>query len=367
MQNDNQGLPCVFRILAMNRRDFLQPRHLAHGAGQMLGALASLGGTGVSPVADTTLLLHQRHRAMATQFEIILPFGTPGAADMGQEAFELLDALEEQMTVYRDSSEISRLNRRAFAGPVRVEYRLFALLEAAARIHRDTEGAYDITAGALIKAWGFFRGPRRVPDETERAAAREKVGMQWLTLDAERRTARFQRPGLEINLGSIGKGYALDRLARLLSAEWGVARMLLHGGTSSVYAKGCPPDEERGWQVAILHPWDRQRRLARVWLRDRALGTSAATHQHLEYNGQKLGHLLDPRTGWPASGIASVSVLAASAAEADALSTAFYVGGLELVQRYRDSHSGIAAIVLPEEEGAEPIVMGLSPDDFALN
>jgi FAD:protein FMN transferase len=356
-----------FFILPMNRRDFLQPRHLAHSAGQMLGTLDQLADTLAPPSSETALLLHQRRRAMATHFEIILPFGTPGAAEMGEEAFEMLDALEDQMTVYRDSSEISRLNQRAFGGPVRVEHRLFGLLDLAARIHRDTEGAYDITAGALIKAWGFFRGPRRVPPERERAAVRERVGMQWVTLDAERRTVRFQRPGLEINLGSIGKGYALDRMARLLRAEWSISRMLLHGGTSSVYAGGGLPDEERGWQGAILHPWDRQRRLARVWLRDRALGTSAATHQHLEYNGQKLGHLLDPRTGWPASGIASASVLAPSAAEADALSTAFYVGGLELAQRYCANHPGIAAIVLPDGEGAELLVMGLSSHEFALD
>jgi thiamine biosynthesis lipoprotein len=304
---------------------------------------------------------------MATQFEIILPFGTPAAVDMGQEAFELLESLEEQMTVYRASSEISRLNRRAFAGPVRVEYRLFGLLETAARIHQETDGAYDITAGALIKAWGFFRGPRRVPDSQERAAAQEQVGMQWVALDAERRTVRFQRAGLEINLGSIGKGYALDRMARLLGEEWGVTRMLLHGGTSSVYARGSFPDGDRGWQVAILHPWERERRLAKVWLRDQALGTSAATHQHLEYNGQKLGHILDPRTGWPASGIASVSVLAPTAAEADALSTAFYVGGLELAQRYSAVHSDIAAIVLPDGEEVEPLVLGLAPHEFALD
>lgn len=305
---------------------------------------------------------------MATNFEIILPFGTPDSARMGEEAFDLLDRLEEQMTAYRDSSEISRLNRRAFAGAVRVERRLFGLLELAAQIHRETEGAFDITAGALIKAWGFFKGPRRVPSDEERETVRQRVGMDKVTLDAERHTVRFHQPGVEINLGSIGKGYALDRMARLLR---GVSHsdklpMLLQGGTSSVYARGCPADEENGWRVAILHPWDRSRRMARVWLRDRALGTSAATHQHLEYNGKKLGHVLDPRTGWPASGIASVSVLAPSAAEADALSTAFYVGGIELAQRYCAAHPGIAAILLPEGEESKPIVLGLASHEIEI-
>lgn len=303
---------------------------------------------------------------MATHFEIILPFGTPAAAEKGAEAFRLLDALEEQMTVYRDSSEISRLNRQAHARPVPVERRLFGLLQLAAQIHRDTEGAYDITTGALIKAWGFFRGPRRVPSDAEREAARQRSGMDKVTLDAERHTVRYHRPGIEINLGSIGKGYALDRLAQKLRSR-GCRRMLLHGGTSSVYAGGCPVGEERGWPVALLHPWDRRRRLAHVWLRDRALGTSAATHQYLEYNGKKLGHLLDPRTGWPAGGIASASVLAPSAAEADALSTAFYVGGLELAQRYCATHRGITALLLPEGEGAEPIVLGFAPHEIVVS
>src|SRR5579875_4048868 len=103
------------------------------------------------------------------------------------------------MTVYRDSSEISRLNQQAFARPVRVERRLFGLLELAARIHRETEGAYDITAGALIKAWGFFRGPRRVPSEEEREAACRRTGMDKVMLDAERGAVRYRQPGIEIN------------------------------------------------------------------------------------------------------------------------------------------------------------------------
>jgi thiamine biosynthesis lipoprotein len=351
----------------MNRRDFLQPRDLAQTAAQMLGALEESADALAAPSSSGAVLLHLRRRAMATGFEIVVPFGTPGAMEMGEEAFALLAALEEQMTVYRETSEVSRLNRRAFTRPVRVEPQLFGLLELAARIYAATDRAYDVTAGALIRAWGFLRGPRRVPSEAERAAALELVGMRWVALDSEQRTVHYQRAGLEINLGSIGKGYALDRMARVLHEEWGVERMLLHGGTSSVYAKGCPPEDDRGWQVGLLHPWDRQRRLARVWLRDRALGTSAATHRYLEYNGQKLGHILDPRAGWPASGIASASVLAPSAAEADALSTAFYVSGVELARQYCITHPEIAAVLLPEGEGAEVVVLGLAAQDFALN
>ena len=294
---------------------------------------------------------------MATHFEIVLPYDSDAALAHGQAAFDLLDQLEDQLTVYREHSEVCRLNRTAFHAPVPVEGGLFDLLREAARITEETEGAFDVTAGALIKAWGFFRGPRRVPPDAERQAALERVGMRHVELDAERRTVAFQRRGLEINLGSIGKGYALDRVGDFLAATGKFPAVLLHGGHSSVYARGSPNDDPRGWRIGISHPWDNGRRLAEVWLRDRSLATSAATFQHLEHAGRKLGHVLDPRTGWPAAGVASATVVAPTGAEADALSTAFYVGGVELARRYCAAHAEIGAVLLPEGDGAEAVIL----------
>ena len=178
---------------------------------------------------------------------------------------------------------------------------------------------------------------------------------------------RYLRPGLEINLGSIGKGYALDRAAELLRAGVGRVGGLLHGGHSSVFAIGSEPGDARGWAVGIRHPWDPERRLALVRLRDRALGTSAATFQHLEYNGRKLGHILDPRTGWPAEGVASASVVAPTAAEADALATAFFILGIEAARAYCAAHPGIGAVLLPQGDAARPVVLGLGPDKVSLS
>ena len=218
---------------------------------------------------------------------------------------------------------------------------------------------------ALIKEWGFFKGPRRVPAESERAAAVARVGMQFVELRPEGKTVRFLRPGLEINLGGIGKGYALDRVAENLRSEWSLLSGLLHGGYSSVVTVGTPPGEPRGWQVGISDPEDPGRRLATVWLRGRALGTSAATFQHLEYNGQRLGHILDPRRGWPASGIASATVLAPTGAEADALSTAFFIEGVEAARRYCATHPDIGAVLLPENS-EHLVVFGIDPQDCQL-
>jgi thiamine biosynthesis lipoprotein len=349
----------------MNRRDFLHPRHVAHLAGPILGALEPIAS--VAPPPPETALLRLSRRAMAANFEIVLPFNSKAALAHGESAFNLLDELEDQLTVYRDHSEICRLNRTALAAPVPVESGLFGLLCEAARITMETDGAFDVTAGALIKAWGFFRGPRRVPSDAERAAVLDRVGMQWVELDGARQSVVFRRPGLEINLGAIGKGYALDQVGGYLAGTRMFPAVLLHGGHSSVYARGRPNGDPRGWRVGISHPWQSGRRLAEVWLRDRSLGTSAATFQYLEYNGKKLGHVFDPRSGWPAEGIASASVLAPTGAEADALSTAFYVGGVELARRYCAAHPEVGALLLPEGDDAEPITLNLASNEFSLS
>jgi thiamine biosynthesis lipoprotein len=349
----------------MNRRDFLAPRHLARSAGHVIGAIDELRPRLPEHSPAEFALLRFTRRAMATDFEIALPLGTPGATAAAESALEEIDRLEAQLTVYRDDSEISRINQQAATEAVAAEERLFELLELSARLTAETGGAFDVTAGAIVKAWGFFRGPRRVPAPDELAEALARVGMRHVELDAERRTVHFRRPGVEFNLGSIGKGYALDRAAELLADRWGVRSGLLHGGHSSVYAMGTEPGDGRGWAVGLCHPWQPERRLALVRLRDRALGTSAATFRHLEYNGRKLGHILDPRTGWPAEGMASTSVVAPTAAEADALATAFYIQGMEAARAYCATHPDIGAVLLAE--GArEPVVVGLESEEIVL-
>ena len=345
----------------MDRRHFLRPQHLAEAAGHVLGAAGELA----TPPADDMgerPFVRLGWRAMATAFEMLLPLETPDAVGAGREAFEFLDELEDQLSVYRDHSEVSRLNRHAPLRAVRVEAGLFELLDLARRIHDDTGGAYDIAIGSLLEAWGFFRGPRRVPPEAERRESLARGGMAQVSLDSERRAVRYLRPGVKINLGSIGKGYALDCMADRLAASRGVRHVLIHGGSSSVVARGDAHGDGRGWVVRVRHPVDTSSHLAEVRLRNQALGTSAATFQHLEHQGRRLGHILDPRTGWPASGVAGVSVVAPSAALADALSTAFYVGGVDLARRYCAAHPDIGAILLPE--GGAVTVFGLGPETY---
>jgi thiamine biosynthesis lipoprotein len=286
---------------------------------------------------------------MATTFEVAIPAGThPDAVAAAEDALDLIDQLEDQMTVFRDHSEVSRLNATAAAGFVEVEPRLFDLFARCAVWTNETAGAFDVATGALTKAWGFYRREGSVPPPRRLADAMARTGFRHVVLDAARRAVKFRVAGLELNLGAVGKGYALDRAAELLRDKWGVRSALLHGGGSSAYAIGRPPGDPLGWPIRLKHPTEPESSLGVVRLRDAGLGTSAATFQFFEYKGRKLGHLLDPRTGWPASGTACASVVAPTAAEADAMSTAAFVLGAEGAERLTRMRPALGAVVLKE-------------------
>jgi len=298
-------------------------------------------------------------RAMATEFEVVMPAGGADAQFAAEAALDVIDRLEAQLSVYRPTSEVSRLNRIAAYAPVPLEAQLFSLLTFCDRISRATGGAFDITAGPLIKAWGFYARAGRVPDGDQLADARRRVGYRLLEFDLRASSVRFGRPGVEINLGSIGKGFALDRAAEQLNLA-GPADALLSGGSSSVLAIG-----KRDWAVGLQHPSQR-RRLGVLRFQGRALGVSGATHQAFHYNNRAYGHVLDPRTGEPAIGAALAAALAPSAAEADALATAFYVLGVEGTRTYCAMNPQVAAVVLPDGEDNVPIHFNLNENEWEI-
>jgi thiamine biosynthesis lipoprotein len=309
-------------------------------------------------------------RAMATDFEIYLNAGKHGrATEAALRALDLVEVLEAQMTVYQPHSEVMDINRRGADGPVAVEGRLFEILHLAVQLSRETNGAFDVTAGPLSKTWGFYRREGRLPDPEALQQALARVGYRWLELDEGRHTLHFLQRGVEINLNSLGKGYALDRCAELLRKA-GVEDFLVHGGQSSVLAGGSRSADEaqpRGWSVALRHPLKSTQRLAEIWLRDRALGTSGSGVQFFHHQGRRYGHVLDPRTGWPAEGVLSATVLAPNAALADGLATACFVMGPEETRQYCLRHPDVAAILVcpGSRSGSLDIqTYGLTDDDW---
>jgi len=261
------------------------------------------------------------------------------------------------LTVFRDSSDLMRVNRLAADAPVDVDAELFALLDRCRTLYADTDAAFDITSTPLSRCWGFLARSGHLPTDEALADARDVVGLsQHVRVDDEARTIRFDRSGVELNLGSIGKGYAVQRMGALLRAR-GVRHALVSAAASSILAIG---GRGEGWSID-LH--SRQvttgEPLARLFLKNGAVGTSGAGEQFFEIDGQRYGHLLDPRTGWPAaSGLLSASVITRDAANADALATAFYVGGFDLAERYCASHPETLALLTPDDGSARPRLFG---------
>jgi len=295
------------------------------------------------------------HRAaMACRFEVLLDGADEAHVPAAREALDEADRLEAALSVFRETSELSRVNRTAAEMPAPVDADLFALLTLCRELHTRTAGAFDITSTPLSRCWGFLRREGRLPTREAIEAARACVGMSAVLFDDDSRTVRFRRPGMELNLGSIGKGYALDRMAALMRAR-GAAHALISAGGSSAVALG---GRGAGWTVDLRSRQVAGGRLARLRLRDGALATSGAGEQFFEVDGRRYGHVIDPRSGWPASGVLSVSVVTAEGALSDALSTAFLVGGLDVARRYCASYPQTLALLTPEGGRMRPIVLG---------
>jgi FAD:protein FMN transferase len=318
--------------------------------------------------------------AMGTRFELVL-CGDDSVflRAAGEEALDEVERLEAQLSFYRPDSELSGINARAAVAPVVVEPRFFGLLERIARLSAATEGAFDPTVAPLMRCWGFVGGTGRPPDPDALAEARRRVGMRHVVLDPAARTIRFLQPGMSLDLGAVGKGYAVERAAELLRAT-GVTAALLHAGTSTVAALGAPPecsrpgDERRpppadAWTVAIRRPVppgapavDEQAvpspHLALARLRDRALSVSATHGKSFTLDGRRFGHVIDPRTGQPVHGALLAALITDSPTDGDALSTALLTlgaAGVPLLQRHDPHARGLVA--LEAADSGEPMIM----------
>jgi FAD:protein FMN transferase len=283
-------------------------------------------------------------RAMATEFAVMLPGMIGKDAEFAVKALSDVESIENQLSIYVGASDVSRLNSSAGLASVKLGPIALEVIARANQISRWTDGAFDITAGPLVEAWGFTKRRGQKPAAEVVAEAKSRVGFQNLRVDTVERTAELRLPGMSVNLGAIGKGYALDHVAKKLRAA-GINDFLLHGGRSSVLASGVdiPGDDEgsysQGWKVAVEHPLVPGRRLGGILMRNESLGTSGSGKQFFHHQGRRFGHVIDPRTGWPAGDMLSVTVITASAMDADALATALFVMGWEAAAEFVNRHN----------------------------
>ena len=316
------------------------------------------------------------HNAMAAEFSVILAESDAHLVEAAFEALELLDRIEADLTVYRQDSEISQVNAMASERPVTLSESTYRLIQRSIAWSEKTAGAFDITAGPLVRVWGFTERRGRKPTAAEVQAAVERVGYTAVRLDDEHRSVACERPGMEINLGAIGKGFALDELAETLTAR-GLRNFLIHGGGSSVIARGDQvagggqvagngqvAGSGQGWAVGISHPTKPKLRLAGIRLRDEALSTSGSGKQFFHHRGRRYGHVIDPRSGYPAGDLLSLTAIADNATDAEACSTAFFVCGIDAIRAAAENDPDLPRMIGVRSENRQDSVRVLPFAEF---
>jgi len=304
---------------------------------QTVVVLVLLAGLAPAAGADPPelLRLEKSADAMGSTFTVELygydRVNMEAAADAALDEARRLDEL---LSNYKPESEWSQVNQHAGEKPMKISPELFQLLSACLDYSRQSEGAFDITVGPLMKVWGFYKGTGHLPHRPEVEAAMARVGYRHLHLNAGTGTVWFDRPGVELDPGGIGKGYAVDRMADILRRR-GVTTALVAGSDSSIYGIGAPPGRPQGWAVDIRDPWNHSKTVAEVSLKDMSMSTSGSYEKFFQAEGRIWAHIMDPRTGYPAQGTVAVSVVAPRTIDSEAWAKPYFVNGRDWAVRHK--------------------------------
>lgn len=331
------------------------PSKLFRRAALGLVALAALVGVLLASEGNSGGFDTFSGEAMATRWEVVLPEG-PDAEAAARECLDLFSRLDLELSEWKEGSPLSAVNRAAGERPVAVPQELYDLLARSLDIARATDGAFDPTWAALWGLWDFRSETPALPGAEAVAARTRLVDYRRVELDAAARTVYLPERGMQLGLGAIGKGYALDRAAALLEARGRHDFLLVGGG--QVLARG--KKGKRPWRIGVRDPRGGARDLfARVDVSGASLSTSADNESFFFVDGARYHHILDPRTGWPSKGVRSVTVVHEDGTLADALSTAVMVLGRERGMEVARQLG--AELLLVDAEGQVAFTPGLAP------
>jgi thiamine biosynthesis lipoprotein len=276
------------------------------------------------------------HQAMATTFEVIVQHEEKTYAQQAaRAAFDEVDRLEGDLSRYLETSDVTRINNLPALQPLPLSLDTFECLKISAAISAETGGAFDVTVGFLVDCWRDEEKKPRTPSPQELQTARAHTGMHLILFDEPTHAIAVTNSPVRVDLGGVGKGYAVDKMAEMLR-EWSIDRALIHGGFSSVLALDAPQGA-KGWPVTLSHPGNRRRTLARLALEHVAVSGSGV---------EKGNHIIDPRTGRPVAGKLAAWSIAPEAARADALSTAFMLMASEEVRDYCAGHAKVRGLLV---------------------
>lgn len=310
----------------------------------------------LSSDTDRSGLVERNLGLMGTDVTILVRSDDgPGANAAIDAAIAEMMRLEAIMTDWDESSELMRVNREAYAVPVPVSAELFGCLQEGLEVGRMTDGAFDITWRSAGRYWDFKADPPRLPDPSLVARAAELIDYRQVILDPGARSVRLGKAHTQIGLGGVAKGWIIDRAMDVIKARGFKHAVVNAGGDLMVSGRNT---RDRLWWVAIRHPRQPDQNLAVVPVANLSIVTSGDYERYLDIDGKRYCHIFDPRTGWPASGCQSVTVLAANAARADALATGIFVLGPDQGLALAERLDGVEAMIVAAD-GTVRITSGL--------
>jgi FAD:protein FMN transferase len=318
-------------------------------------AVALFGIAIIPNAAPPEQMFSEARPAMGTTFTIfVYAANQEKASEYFEIAFDEIERVEEALSDYRPTSELSRINRLASNEAVTTDPEVFKFLQTSMDFSRKSDGAFDITVGPLMRAWGFFRGKGHYPTPEELSSARKSTGWEHVHLDPQKRTVHFEVQGMSLDPGGIGKGYVVECVVNLLRGA-GLRTALIDAGSSTIYAMGAPAGKT-GWTIQVPRPGDRANSISTVVLRDAALSTSGNYEKFFTLNGKIYCHIMDPRTGEPVQGTLQTTVITPNATDSDALSLIMFVMGPEKSEKLLEEIPGTSGMwVLGEPQKSNVI------------
>ena len=273
------------------------------------------------------------------------------------DVFQEINRLDYLMSNYKKGSVLSQLNKNASSEPTVCNKELANVIEQSLQYSEITDGTFDITIGPLMKKWGFFKKQGRVPGKEELESVLESVSYKNITVEEKAKkslaknpitlkTVYFKNTGTQIDLGGIGKGYAVDRAVTVLKQN-GISSALINFA-GNIYTFGTPPGKD-SWVIGLQHPRNSEGLLGTFEIKDKAVSTSGDYEKFFTIEGKRYSHIIDPRTGHPVKGIVSVTIVTGNATRADALSTGVFVLGLEKGMNLIEQLQDVEGIIVYED------------------
>jgi thiamine biosynthesis lipoprotein len=296
----------------------------------------------------------QARYIMGTIVEIVVAAADKRTAEHAMAyGFQALQQVDQRMSIYQPTSELSRINRLAGEQWVHTDADLLTVITAALDISRQSHGALDVTILPLMRLWGFVHQAGRVPTTTELRTTLPLIDYRHIQLDPSQPTIHFARQGVELDLGGIAKGYAVDTALTALLAH-GVNHALVNAG-GDLFALGTATTDT-AWVVDIQHPRLADRSLATVQVHNRSVATSGDYEKYFEQDGKRYCHLIDPRSGYPVQDVASVTILADTTMQADAISTAVFILGPDKGFTFLEQHPHAEGVMVVRHHGAPEVL-----------